>query len=49
MSAIAAEALQGKLLSKLTRTLARSTPKETVARFAALPVHSSVDRLLSPP
>ena len=29
--------------------LARSSPKETVARFMALPVHSSVDMLLSPP
>ena len=29
--------------------LARSHPKETVARFLALPVHSSVDVLLSPP
>ena len=29
--------------------LARSSPKETVARFMARPVHSSVDMLLSPP
>jgi tRNA 2-thiocytidine biosynthesis protein TtcA len=28
---------------------ARSQPKETVARFGALPVHSSIDLLLAPP
>lgn len=29
--------------------LSRSKPKETVAKFAALPVHSNVDLLLAPP